>query len=102
MRSFFHKRFLSLLILLHSRAPLGSATQDFRANSSCNRPWKFPACDIGAGDPDGSPFAFWMPSRKDRVLRLRVLNLHQARPSRRVRAIKMVGAQGIEPWTSPV
>jgi hypothetical protein len=42
------------------------------------------SCDIGAGDPEGSPFAFWEPFRKDRVLRLRATRLSRKRQ--------------IEPW----
>jgi hypothetical protein len=30
-------------------------------------------CDVGTGDPEGSPFASWGPFRKDRVLRLQDL-----------------------------
>jgi hypothetical protein len=33
------------------------------------------SCDISAGEPEESPFAFCAPFRADRVLRLRDLNL---------------------------
>jgi hypothetical protein len=42
------------------------------------------SCDIGAGDPEGSPFAFWGPFRRDRVLRLPATRLSRKRQ--------------IEPW----
>jgi hypothetical protein len=49
-----------------------------RSTNRKNRVLRAPAttdsCDIGAGEPEGSPFAFCAPFRGDRVLRLRDLN----------------------------
>ena len=54
---------------------MGMARSTNRKNRVLRAPATTDSCEIGAGDPEGSPFAFWEPFRKDRVLRLRDLNL---------------------------
>jgi len=38
---------------------LGISRSINRKNRCCEPPATIDSCDIGAGDPDGSPFAFW-------------------------------------------
>ncbi len=47
-----------------------------RKNRVLRAPATNDSCDISEGDPEGSPFAFWFPFRRDRVLRIPDLNLH--------------------------
>jgi hypothetical protein len=54
---------------------MGMARSTNRKNRVLRAPATTDSCDIGAGDPEGSPFAFWCPFRRDRVLRLPDLNL---------------------------
>jgi hypothetical protein len=51
-------------------ASIGMARSINRKNRVLRAPATTDSCDIGAGDPEGSPFAFWGPFRRDRVLRL--------------------------------
>jgi hypothetical protein len=41
-----------------------------RKNRVLRAPATTDTCNLSAGDPEGSPFAFWDPFRRDRVLRL--------------------------------
>jgi len=52
-------------------SPQGSLS--LRTFKSC--PATTDSCDIGAGDAEGSPFGFWRPLCRGRVLRLPDLNL---------------------------
>ena len=46
-----------------------------RKNRVLRAPATTDSCDIGEGDREGAPFAFWAPLRRDRALRLQDLNL---------------------------
>jgi hypothetical protein len=52
-----------------------------RSTNRKNRVLRAPAtndsCETSGADPEGSPFAFWPPFRRDRVLRVPDLNLHR-------------------------
>lgn len=44
---------------------LGISLSINRKNRVLRAPATTDSCDIGAGDPEGSPFAFWEPFRRE-------------------------------------
>jgi hypothetical protein len=53
----------------------GMALSTNRKNRVLRAPATNDSCETSEGDPGGSPFAFWSPFRRDRVLRVQDLNL---------------------------
>jgi hypothetical protein len=56
---------------------LGIARSTNRKNRVLRAPATNDSCETSKDDPEGSPFAFWSPFRRDRVLRVPATKTYQ-------------------------